>query len=158
MDWKGQIQVWRTEGARIVFTNGVFDLLHRGHVTYLAAARAKGDRLVVGVNSDASVRRLEKGPNRPINRLEDRCFVLEGLKSVDLAIPFEEDTPIDLIELVAPDVLVKGGDYNADLADPSDPKYIVGREAILAKGGQVLAIPFVQGHSTTDMLNRSSGA
>ena len=152
-----QVAAWRAAGDRIVFTNGVFDLLHRGHVTYLAAARALGDRLVVGVNDDASVRRLNKGPERPINALEDRCAVLEALRSVDATIPFGEDTPAALIEAIRPDVLVKGGDYDPDERDPNHPRYLVGREAVLAAGGEVVAIPLVAGHSTTAMIRRSQG-
>lgn len=150
-----QIAAWRAAGNRIVFTNGVFDLLHRGHVTYLAAARALGDRLVVGVNDDASVRRLGKGPERPINRAEDRCAVLEALRAVDATVVFTEDTPLRLIESIAPDVLVKGGDYDPDVTDARDPRYLVGRESVLARGGEVVAIPLVAGHSTTAMLRRS---
>jgi len=150
-----QIAAWRTAGDRIVFTNGVFDLLHRGHVTYLAAARALGDRLVVGVNDDASVRRLGKGPERPINGAADRCAVLEALRAVDATIVFSEDTPLRLIESIAPDVLVKGGDYDPDVTDPTDPRYLVGREAVLGRGGEVVAIPLVAGHSTTAMIRRS---
>ncbi len=150
-----QIAAWRAAGNRIVFTNGVFDLLHRGHVTYLAAARSLGDRLVVGVNDDASVRRLGKGPERPINRAEDRCAVLEALRAVDATVVFTEDTPLRLIESIAPDVLVKGGDYDPDVTDARDPRYLVGRESVLARGGEVVAIPLVAGHSTTAMLRRS---
>lgn len=150
-----QIAAWRTAGDRIVFTNGVFDLLHRGHVTYLAAARALGDRLVVGVNDDASVRRLGKGPERPINGAADRCAVLEALRAVDATIVFSEDTPLQLIESIAPDVLVKGGDYDPDVTDPADPRYLVGRETVLGRGGEVVAIPLVAGHSTTAMIRRS---
>lgn len=150
-----QIAAWRAAGDRIVFTNGVFDLLHRGHVTYLAAARSLGDRLVVGVNDDASVRRLGKGPERPINRAEDRCAVLEALRAVDATVVFTEDTPLRLIESIAPDVLVKGGDYDPDVTDARDPRYLVGRESVLARGGEVVAIPLVAGHSTTAMLRRS---
>lgn len=150
-----QIAAWRANGDRIVFTNGVFDLLHRGHVTYLAAARALGDRLVVGVNDDASVRRLGKGPERPINPLEDRCAVLAALRAVDATIAFSEDTPAVLIEAIQPDVLVKGGDYDPEETDPAHPRYLVGRDAVLARGGEVVAIPLLDGHSTTAMIRRS---
>lgn len=155
MSTADQIASWRAAGDRIVFTNGVFDLLHRGHVTYLAAARALGDRLVVGVNDDNSVRRLGKGPERPINGVEDRCAVLEALRAVDATVVFSEDTPLALIESLQPDVLVKGGDYDPDVLDPADPRYLVGRESVLARGGEVVAIPLVAGHSTTAMLRRS---
>lgn len=150
-----RVAAWKAEGLRVVFTNGVFDLLHRGHVTYLAAARALGDRLVVGVNDDASVKRLNKGPERPINAVEDRCFVLEALSAVDATAVFSEDTPAALIAALEPDVLVKGGDYDPDETDPSNPRYLVGRDAVLARGGSVVAIPLVAGHSTTGMIRRS---
>ena len=150
-----RVAAWKAEGLRVVFTNGVFDLLHRGHVTYLAAARALGDRLVVGVNDDASVKRLNKGPERPINAVEDRCFVLEALSAVDATAVFSEDTPAALIAALEPDVLVKGGDYDPDETDPSNPRYLVGRDAVLARGGSVVATPLVAGHSTTGMIRRS---
>jgi rfaE bifunctional protein nucleotidyltransferase chain/domain len=136
---------WREAGETIVFTNGVFDLLHRGHVEYLEEARALGDRLVVGVNSDASVRRL-KGPTRPIVSAADRTGLLEALECVDLALVFEEDTPERLIREVCPDVLVKGGDW--PLAE------IVGREFVEARGGRVLSIPLREGYSTSDLVLR----
>ncbi len=131
---------WREAGERVVFTNGVFDLVHRGHVEYLEDARALGDRLVVGVNGDASVRRL-KGPARPIVPEAERIEVLEALESVDLAIRFDDDTPLALIEAVAPDVLVKGGDWAVER--------IVGREFVEARGGRVLNLPVREGHSTS---------
>jgi rfaE bifunctional protein nucleotidyltransferase chain/domain len=129
----------------LVFTNGCFDVLHRGHVAYLAHARALGATLLVGVNSDTSVRRL-KGRGRPLVSVEDRAFVLAGLASVDLVTVFEEDTPLDLIRDVRPDVLVKGGDYAED--------QVVGREVVEASGGRVVILPFVEGRSTTDLIRR----
>jgi D-beta-D-heptose 7-phosphate kinase/D-beta-D-heptose 1-phosphate adenosyltransferase len=129
-----------------VFTNGCFDLLHPGHVHYLAAARSLGDALVVGVNTDASVRRLEKQGSRPIVAEADRALVLAALESVDAVCLFDEDTPRELIASLRPDILVKGGDYAA--AD------VVGRREVEATGGEVVIIPFVAGHSTTDLLNR----
>lgn len=132
--------------GRLVFTNGVFDVLHRGHVEYLYAARALGDALVVGVNTDASVRRLGKGPDRPLNREWDRAFVLAGLGCVDAVTLFDEDTPAALIGALIPDVLVKGGDYQ--------PEHVVGRDIVEAHGGRLVLIPFVQGHSTTALLER----
>ncbi len=137
---------WRAAGERIVFTNGVFDLLHRGHVEYLAQARALGNRLVIGVNDDASARRLEKGDDRPINRLEDRIAVLSGLAAVDLLVSFSEDTPLSLIVLLKPDVLVKGGDYSED--------QVVGADEVRAWGGEVVLVPLRKGHSTTDLITR----
>ena len=131
-------------GAKVVFTNGCFDLLHAGHVDLLARARAKGDALVVGVNSDDSVRRQNKGPGRPVTPLARRMYVLAGLACVDLVAPFEEDTPAALIELVRPEVLVKGGDWPVD--------QIVGRDTVLALGGEVLSLPLLPGHSTTAII------
>ena len=138
----------RAAGARVVFTNGCFDLLHPGHVRYLAAARALGDVLVVGVNSDASVRRL-KGPGRPILRVEERAEVLAALAAVDHVIVFADDTPRALVAAVAPDVLVKGGDWAED--------DIVGREEVLAHGGRVERIPLVPGASTSELIRRIRG-
>lgn len=130
----------------VVFTNGCFDILHRGHVTYLAQAAELGGSLVVGVNSDDSVRRLDKSSDRPFNSLEDRMAVLAALESVDLVVPFDEDTPAELIELVRPDHLVKGGDWAE--------KDIVGAEAVKSRGGQVHSIPFKYDRSTTDLIRR----
>ena len=130
---------------KIGFTNGCFDLLHRGHVTYLAQARAWCDRLLVGLNSDASVRGL-KGDGRPVNDLESRALVLASLECVDLVIPFDEATPVGLIEALAPDVLMKGADYTVD--------QVVGADIVLARGGQVKLVPLVEGHSTTATLAR----
>ncbi|HSJ13352.1 MAG TPA: D-glycero-beta-D-manno-heptose 1-phosphate adenylyltransferase [Longimicrobiales bacterium] len=135
----------RPRPGRLVFTNGVFDVLHRGHVEYLYAARALGDALVVGVNTDASVRRL-KGPDRPLNRELDRAVVLAGLGCVDAVTLFDEDTPAALIGALIPDVLVKGGDYM-----PAD---VVGREVVEASGGRLVLIPFVHGHSTSALIER----
>jgi D-beta-D-heptose 7-phosphate kinase/D-beta-D-heptose 1-phosphate adenosyltransferase len=140
----------RQTGERIVFTNGCFDILHAGHVRYLAQARALGDRLVVGLNSDASVRRL-KGEQRPVNPLEDRATVLNALASVDWVLPFgddaqEGDTPLRLIQQVAPDILVKGGDYRID--------QIVGADWVLTQGGQVHVLDFVAGRSTSGMIQK----
>ncbi|MBE0612509.1 MAG: D-glycero-beta-D-manno-heptose 1-phosphate adenylyltransferase [Burkholderiales bacterium] len=130
----------------LVFTNGVFDILHRGHVTYLAQARALGASLVVAANSDASARRLGKGADRPINRLEDRAAVLAALQAVDLVTWFDEDTPLALILACRPDVLVKGGDWK--------PEAIVGAREVIAWGGAVHAIPFQFERSTTATLQR----
>ncbi len=133
---------WRAEGDTIVFTNGCFDLLHYGHLHYLAAARNLGDRLVVGLNSAASVQRL-KGPSRPINDEQTRTHLLAALEMVDAVVVFEADTPLELIERLQPDVLVKGGDWK--------PEQIVGSAAVLARGGQVRSLPFVAGYSTTNI-------
>jgi rfaE bifunctional protein nucleotidyltransferase chain/domain len=136
----------RAEGKRVVFTNGVFDILHAGHVTYLEKARALGDVLVVGLNTDDSVRRL-KGPERPINSEDDRACVLAALRSVDHVVLFGDDTPIDVITSLLPDVLVKGGDYTRDT--------IVGADEVEAHGGTVCTIPLVDGRSTTAIINRA---
>lgn len=133
---------WQTAGERVVFTNGCFDLLHYGHLHYLAAARDLGNRLVIGLNSGASVQRL-KGPNRPINDEQTRTHLLAALSIVDAVVVFDEDTPLELIRAVQPDILVKGGDWK--------PEQIVGSELVLARGGQVLSLPFVTGYSTTNI-------
>jgi len=136
----------RPRTARLVFTNGCFDLLHPGHIEYLAAARKLGDALIVGVNTDASVRRLQKQGVRPVVAEADRALVLAALESVDAVCLFDEDTPRDLIAELLPDVLVKGGDY--------EPSGVVGREEVEAAGGEVAIIPFVPGYSTTQLLER----
>ena len=135
----------RPRSERVVFTNGCFDILHRGHVTYLTQARALGDRLVVGLNTDDSVRRL-KGAGRPVVQQDDRAYVLAALACVDAVTLFDEDTPAELIEALLPDVLVKGGDYT--------PDQVVGREIVESHGGELVLIPFVTGRSTTDILHR----
>ncbi len=135
----------RRSGHTVVFTNGVFDILHAGHVTYLQQARDLGTMLVVGVNTDASVQRL-KGASRPVNTLEDRMIVLDALRSVDLVIPFDTDTPLRLIEQLLPDILVKGGDYTRDA--------VVGADVVEANGGRVVLIPLLEGRSTTGIINR----
>jgi len=130
----------------LVFTNGCFDVLHRGHVTYLAQARALGAALVVGVNSDASVKRLGKGNDRPVNSEQDRMAVLAALESVSLVVPFDEDTPLELVLVCRPDMLVKGGDWS--------PEKIVGSREVQSWGGTVHSIPFVHERSTTALLNK----
>ena len=135
----------RASGLRVVFTNGCFDLLHPGHVRYLSAARAKGDRLVVAVNADRTVAAL-KGEGRPIVPLEERMEVLAALECVDYVVPFDEETPARIIEVLKPDVLVKGGDWS--------PDQIVGRETVERSGGQVLSLPFAEGYSTSKLIAR----
>lgn len=139
----------QAQGHRVVFTNGCFDLLHPGHVVYLEQARSLAEALIVGVNTDASARRLNKGQGRPLTPERDRARVLAALACVDRVVLFDEDTPLELITLVRPDILVKGGDYQ--LSD------IVGRAEVLARGGQVLTLPFVPGYSTTALLQRLRG-
>lgn len=138
------IKAEQEKGKKIVFTNGCFDILHRGHVTYLNQAKELGDLLIVGINSDESVKRL-KGSERPVNMLEDRAYVLSALKSVDYVIPFEEDTPLNLINQIIPNILVKGGDYTIDR--------IIGAQEVLAHGGKVEIIPFVPGKSTSAIID-----
>ncbi len=139
---------WRNVSQRTVFTNGVFDLIHPGHLTYLAEARGLGHRLIVGVNSDESVRRL-KGDRRPVMPLAARMQLLAGLFYVDGVIAFEEDTPLELIKVLRPDILVKGGDYAVD--------DIVGAEEVRSWGGEVRVLPFVAGESSTAVLARIEG-
>jgi D-beta-D-heptose 7-phosphate kinase/D-beta-D-heptose 1-phosphate adenosyltransferase len=143
-----RLSAWRAQDLRIGFTNGVFDLLHPGHIKVLAQARGNCDRLVVGLNSDASVRRL-KGKDRPIQREQARAEVLAGLEAVDLVVLFEQDTPLELIRRVKPSVLVKGGDYQ--------PDQVVGREVVRAQGGTVIVVDLVPGFSTTRIVQKSRG-
>ena len=136
----------RAAGRRIVFTNGVFDILHPGHLRYLQAARRHGDLLIVGLNSDASVRR-NKGPERPINPEAERAEVLEALECVDAVSIFDEDTPADIIRRVQPDILVKGSDWPAD--------QIVGRDTVEGRGGRVILEPVEQGYSTSSIIEKA---
>lgn len=138
-------EVLRNAGKRVVFTNGVFDLLHPGHVRYLKAARAEGDALIVGVNSDRSVRAI-KGPARPITPESERAEILAALECVDAAIVFDEDTPADIIRAIQPDILVKGADWAVDA--------IVGRDTVEARGGRVVRMPVEEGWSTTNIVDR----
>jgi len=142
-----ELLAWRRQRAGpVVFTNGVFDLLHPGHVEILEAARGLGDALVVGVNSDASAGRLGKGPGRPVQAAEARARVVAALAAVDRVVLFDEDTPLSLIESLAPDVLVKGGDYTRES--------IVGADFVESRGGAVYAIPLLPGQSTTAIVER----
>ena len=135
----------KKEGQKVVFTNGVFDILHRGHVEYLEKAKSLGDVLMLGLNSDASVKKI-KGEDRPVMGQEDRAIVLAGLSSVDYICFFEEETPANLIRQLIPDILVKGGDYQID--------DIVGRETVEANGGKVVTIDLVNGQSTTSLIEK----
>ncbi len=141
-----QAALWRAAGGRVVFTNGVFDVLHRGHVTYLAQASTLGDHLVVGLNTDASARRLNKGSDRPLNTEADRAQVIAALASVSAVTWFEEDTPLALIDALRPDVIVKGGDY--------DMSRLPETSLVQSWGGRALALPFVAGYSTTQLVNK----
>jgi rfaE bifunctional protein nucleotidyltransferase chain/domain len=146
----------RKENRKIVFTNGVFDILHRGHAEYLAKSKLMGDVLIVGVNGDDSVRRL-KGDGRPVNQESDRAFLIDSLKSVDYTLVFNEDTPLSLIKSIVPDFLVKGGDYDPDVKDPDDRRYIVGSDIVRAAGGTVAVIGLVPGRSTTNTIEKLKG-
>lgn len=140
------VNIWKFKDDRIVFTNGCFDLLHRGHVQYLQEAASWGDRLIVGVNSDTSVMRQGKGPGRPINDQHSRLLVLAALRCVDAVTLFEEDTPLDLVRSLRPDILVKGGDWPVEK--------IVGADLVRSYGGEVRSIPLVEGYSSTAMIGR----
>jgi len=141
-----QVEAYKKENKKIVFTNGCFDLLHIGHVTYLEEAKKLGDVLIVGINTDASVRVL-KGPTRPIQNENDRSAILAALKAVDHTILFSEDTPLNLIKKIRPDVLVKGGDWKIE--------QIVGSDFVMSYGGQVKSLNFVNGKSTTAIIEKS---
>jgi D-glycero-beta-D-manno-heptose 1-phosphate adenylyltransferase len=142
---ESQLKSWRSHDQKIVFTNGCFDLLHLGHVDYLAKARDLGDRLIIGLNTDASVQEL-KGPSRPVKDELSRAHILAAMQFVDAVIFFEEETPIDLISWLNPDVLVKGGDYTIE--------GIVGYEIVLANGGEVQTIAFVEGYSSSKLIDK----
>jgi rfaE bifunctional protein nucleotidyltransferase chain/domain len=144
-----QLAQWRLLNHRIVFTNGCFDILHQGHVDYLANASDHGTKLVVGVNSDDSVRRLGKSASRPIQDEHSRAMIIASLHAVDAVIIFNEDTPYELIKMLQPEALVKGADYDPNEKDPSGKKYIVGSDIVRANGGKVEAIEFLPGYSTT---------
>ena len=144
-DLASQVAKWKKKGQKIVFTNGCFDILHAGHIKYLEAASQKGDRLVVAVNSDRSVKQL-KGSSRPINVLTSRLYLLASLQCVDAVCSFDDDTPIDVINELKPDVLVKGGDYKIE--------DIVGAKEVISWGGRVEVIPFVEGYSNTKIESK----
>ncbi|HOK50632.1 MAG: D-glycero-beta-D-manno-heptose 1-phosphate adenylyltransferase [Bacteroidales bacterium] len=149
IDWKELERVcYRAKffNKKIVFTNGCFDILHRGHIEYLHQAAEMGDWLIVGLNTDASVRRL-KGNGRPVQDEETRALILASLSCVNYVVLFDEDTPLKIIQLVQPDILVKGGDY-------PDVEKIVGYDVVKQRGGKVIALPFVEGHSTTQLLQK----
>lgn len=145
---------WRKDGEKLVFTNGVFDILHAGHVDYLTSASKLGNRLIVGMNDDASVKRLGKGPERPINPQQARSRVLGALRVVDAVLLFGDDTPLELINQLRPDILVKGGDYSAEQTDKDARDYIVGSEEVRSWGGEVRAIPLTEGFSTTGIVDK----
>lgn len=144
-----RVNRWKFFNQKIVFTNGCFDILHRGHLDYLMRAASLGNRLVIGLNTDESVSRL-KGPSRPVNPVHDRAFALAALRCTDLIVPFGEDTPLELIELLQPDVLVKGGDYTVES--------VVGGNETIQRGGRVEILSFVDGYSTTSFIERMKKA
>lgn len=135
----------RSEGKKLVFTNGCFDIIHRGHVEYLNQAKSLGDILIVGVNSDRSVRGL-KGDDRPVNTEKDRAFIIDNLKSVDFVVIFDEDTPINIIKKIIPEFLVKGGDWKEE--------DIVGWDVVKQNGGKVMSLQFIDNYSTTNIINK----
>jgi rfaE bifunctional protein nucleotidyltransferase chain/domain len=139
---------WKQQGQKIVFTNGVFDLVHIGHLTYMAKAAELGHKLIIGLNSDASVKRL-KGESRPINKQDSRALLLASLFFVDAVVVFEEDTPLNLISTLLPDILVKGGDYAIE--------NMVGAKEVMANGGEVKTLDFVDGYSSTSIINQIKG-
>lgn len=149
MSWEAAREWRRRVRGPVVFTNGVFDLLHPGHVDVLLGARAEGSHLVVGLNSDASVRRLGKGPERPVRSEADRALVLAALEMVDAVVLFDQDTPLELVRRLEPDVIVKGGDYT--------PANVVGAADVTARGGRVVIIPVTPGHSTTSTIEKLRG-
>lgn len=142
---KASIKQWQNEGKKVVFTNGVFDLLHIGHITYMAKAAELGDKLVIGLNSDSSVKRI-KGEDRPVNDQNSRAALLAALFFVDGIVVFEEDTPINVITALMPDILVKGADYSIE--------NIVGAKEVMANGGEVKTIDFVEGYSSTSIIKK----
>ena len=146
LDWNGAKDYRDGFDGKVVFTNGVFDILHRGHLDYLTDARECGDTLIVGINSDASAASLNKGPGRPLNNEDDRAYLLSKFQPVDVVVMFNQPTPSELIKIIQPDILVKGGDYTIDK--------VVGRNTVEENGGQVIIIPLSKGYSTTDLIDR----
>lgn len=148
------INGWQMKGEKVVFTNGCFDILHQGHVVYLAKAAELGDRLVIGLNSDSSIKKQNKGAERPINPQEAREIVLGALGFVDLIVIFENDTPLDLIQTLNPNILVKGADYDPEETDMNSKKYIVGSDFVRQNNGQVTVIDLEEGFSTTGLIQK----
>ena len=152
-----RVNMWKMLSNKIVFTNGCFDILHTGHVTYLAEAAELGGKLIVALNTDDSVKRQGKGENRPVNNEDARSIVLGSLGFVDMIVFFDKDTPLELIEMMQPDILVKGADYDPESTDKSSKTYIVGSDVVKAYGGEVAAIPLVEGFSTTSIIEKLKG-
>lgn len=146
---KQLVSDWKRDYQQVVFTNGCFDILHRGHVEYLAQSADFGNRLIIAVNADSSVKGLDKGSSRPIQDEYSRALIIAALSFVDAVIIFEEQTPLELIQQLVPDILIKGGDYDVNCTDKTDKKYIVGSDVVKANGGKVEVIQFVQGYSTS---------
>ena len=151
------VSKWKNQGLNICFTNGCFDILHLGHVSYLYSASELADILIVGVNSDRSVKALEKATNRPVNNESQRALIVASLESVDAVVVFDEDTPLDLISKIIPNILVKGGDYDPHQEKSDHPKYIVGRKEVIDNGGEVKTIELVEGFSTTNVIHKLKG-
>jgi rfaE bifunctional protein nucleotidyltransferase chain/domain len=151
---KLRVNAWKIKRNKIVFTNGCFDIIHKGHVSYLAKAADFGSKLIVALNTDESVRKLEKGLDRPINNECARLQVIASLGFVDLVILFSEETPFETIQILNPDVLVKGADYDPYCTNKLDKKYIVGSDVVLNKGGEVKVIEFEEGYSTSSIVNK----
>ena len=151
---KRRISMWHMRNDVVCFTNGCFDILHLGHITYLAKAASLGKRLIVAVNSDDSVRMLNKAPNRPINNEQARMLVVASLGCVDLVVVFNEQTPFELINELLPDILIKGADYDAEETNKNHPKYIIGSDVVKANGGKVETISFLEGYSTTAIISK----
>ena len=149
-----QIKEWKAAGKKVIFTNGCFDILHAGHVDYLTSASALGDHLVVAVNSDDSVKRLEKGSERPVNNELNRLKLISALKCVSAAFIFNENTPLECISAITPHVLVKGADYDPAQTDSSALNYIVGSKEVLAYGGHVQVVALTEGFSTTRLIEK----
>jgi rfaE bifunctional protein nucleotidyltransferase chain/domain len=149
------VAMYQMKNEKVVFTNGCFDILHLGHISYLAEAAAMGNRLVIGINSDLSVKTLDKAPNRPINDQLARMNVVAALGFVDLVVLFDNETPYKLIQKLQPDILVKGGDYDANEVNLESKKYIVGSDIVKERGGSVVTIELVEGYSTTQIIEKS---
>jgi rfaE bifunctional protein nucleotidyltransferase chain/domain len=149
------VAMYQMKNEKVVFTNGCFDILHLGHISYLAEAAAMGNRLVIGINSDLSVKTLDKAPNRPINDQLARMNVVAALGFVDLVVLFDNETPYELIQKLQPDILVKGGDYDANEVNLESKKYIVGSDIVKERGGSVVTIKLVEGYSTTQIIEKS---
>lgn len=150
-------QMWRLKDNKIVFTNGCFDILHQGHVSYLAGAAQLGSKFIVGLNSDNSIKQLGKGDNRPVNNQDSRAFVLAALGFIDMVVIYDETTPLEVIKALQPNVLAKGADYDTNETDESSKTYIVGSKEVKSNGGEVVAIPLVEGFSTTKIIEKING-